>query len=55
MAAFKELNYKTPRFRVNYRDNNIVNNLITNPLTSLFLRYINLNNTKRLRFILLRG
>jgi hypothetical protein len=46
MATFKELNHRTPRFRVNYRDNNIVNNPIINPLTSLFLRYINLNNTK---------
>ena len=55
MAAFKELNYKTPYFKVNYRDNNIVNNPITNPLTSLFLRYINLNNIKRFGFILLRG
>ena len=54
MAAFKELNYRTPYFRVNYKDNNIVNNLITNPLTSLFLRHINLNNIKRLEFILLR-
>jgi hypothetical protein len=55
MAAFKELNYRTPRFRVNYRDNNIVNNLITNPLALLFLKYIDLNNTKRLGFISLRG
>ena len=54
MAIFKELNYKTLYFRVNYKDNNIVNNLITNPLTLLFLRYINLNNIKRLRFISLR-
>jgi hypothetical protein len=46
MAAFKELNYRTPCFRVNYRDNDIVNNLITNPLALLFLRHINLNNTK---------
>jgi hypothetical protein len=55
MAAFKELNHRTPRFRVNYKDNNIVNNLITNPLASLFLKHIDLNNIKRLRFILLRG
>jgi hypothetical protein len=55
MAAFKELNYRTPCFKVNYRDNNIVNNLITNLFTLLFLRYINLNNIKRLGFILLRG
>jgi hypothetical protein len=54
MAAFKELNHKTPYFKVNYRDNNIVNNLITNLFTLLFLKYINLNNTKQLRFILLR-
>jgi hypothetical protein len=46
MAVFKELNYKTLCFRVNYKDNNIVNNLITNPLALLFLRHINLNNTK---------
>jgi hypothetical protein len=46
MAAFKELNYRTPRFKVNYRDNNIVNNLITNLFTLLFLKYINLNNIK---------
>jgi hypothetical protein len=55
MAAFKELNYRTPYFKVNYKDNNIVNNPITNPLALLFLRYINLNNIKRLRFISLRG
>jgi hypothetical protein len=46
MAAFKELNYRTPRFKVNYKDNNIVNNLIINLLTLLFLKYINLNNIK---------
>jgi hypothetical protein len=46
MAIFKELNYKTLYFRVNYKDNNIVNNLITNPLILLFLKYINLNNIK---------
>jgi hypothetical protein len=55
IAIFKELNYKTPRFKANYKDNNIINNLITNLLTLLFLKYINLNNTKRLGFILLRG
>jgi hypothetical protein len=55
MAVFKELNYKTPCFRVNYRDNNIVNNPIINLLALLFLKYINLNNIKRLGFILLRG
>jgi hypothetical protein len=55
MAAFKELNHRTPCFRVNYRDNNIINNLITNLLTSFFLRHIDLNNTKRLGFISLRG
>ena len=46
MAAFKELNYRTLYFKVNYKDNNIVNNLITNPLALLFLKYINLNNIK---------
>jgi len=46
MAIFKELNYKTLYFRVNYKDNNIVNNLITNPLILFFFRYINLNNIK---------
>jgi hypothetical protein len=46
MAAFKELNYRTPCFKVNYKDNNIVNNLIINPLTLFFLKYINFNNIK---------
>jgi hypothetical protein len=46
VAAFKELNYRTLCFKVNYRDNNIVNNLIINPLTLLFLRHIDLNNIK---------
>jgi hypothetical protein len=55
MAAFKELNHRTPRFRVNHKDNDIVNNPITNLLASLFLRHINLNNTKRLGFISLKG
>jgi hypothetical protein len=55
MAAFKELNYRTPYFRVNYKDNNIINNLITNLLASLFFKYINFNNIKRLGFISLRG
>jgi hypothetical protein len=55
MAAFKELNYRTPCFKVNYKDNNIVNNLITNLLASLFLKYIDFNNTKQLGFISLRG
>jgi hypothetical protein len=55
MAAFKELNHGTPRFGVNRRDNDVVNNPITNPLASLFLRHIDLNDTKRLGFISLRG